>query len=205
MADFQTAWAAVDHAKNGEPASVELRPLLQQVRSLSLLATLAILSVFTATAQVQARDCRLPDDIIGEWEWKQQSDSDAVPHGRFSFETELNGKATLLRFQWFWPKDKNPRQELFVIHAKAQGEAKQATYFDEQGRESDCTVDVSTSRCALTIRCAAAVPPKYEFIVRSQDEMILGFSIPPPAMRGNPSAWFTGVAHRLRAPKEPEP
>jgi hypothetical protein len=172
------------------------------MRSLAVFTVLATLSVFTATAQVPARtECRLPDDMIGEWDWKQQSDSVAIPHGRFSFETELNGKATLLKFQWLWPKDKRPQQQLFVVHAKAQDKGKHAMYFDEQGRESDCTVDISTSRCTLTIRCAAAVPPKYEFMIRSEDEMILGFSIPPPNMRGNLVPWFRGVAHRLRARK----
>ena len=31
MAGFDTAWAAVNHAKDGEPVSAELRPLLRQV------------------------------------------------------------------------------------------------------------------------------------------------------------------------------
>jgi hypothetical protein len=33
MAGFEAAWAAVDHAKDGEPVSPELRPLLRQVYS----------------------------------------------------------------------------------------------------------------------------------------------------------------------------
>jgi len=33
MAGFDAAWAAVDHAKDGEPASSELRPLLRRVYS----------------------------------------------------------------------------------------------------------------------------------------------------------------------------
>jgi hypothetical protein len=33
MAGFEAAWAAVDHAKGGEPVSPELRPLLRQVYS----------------------------------------------------------------------------------------------------------------------------------------------------------------------------
>ena len=33
MAGFEAAWAAVDHAKHGEPVSPELRPLLRQVYS----------------------------------------------------------------------------------------------------------------------------------------------------------------------------
>jgi hypothetical protein len=33
MANFDAAWAAVNHAKNGEPVSSDLRPLLQQVYS----------------------------------------------------------------------------------------------------------------------------------------------------------------------------
>jgi len=171
----------------------------------SLLVFVA-LSLCTAIAQVRAQSaCRLPDDLIGEWDWKQQSDSDAVPYGRLSFETELSGKATLLRFQWSWPKDKSPQKQLFVIHAKTQAEKNHAMYFDERGRESDCTVDLSTSQCTLTITCDAAVPPKYEFIVRSQDEMVLGFSIPSPNMRGSLVPWFTGVARRLKPTKQQQP
>jgi hypothetical protein len=149
--------------------------------------------------------CRIPDDMIGEWEWKQLSDSDVVPHGRFSFEAELNGNATLLRFQWTWPKEKSSRQQLFVIHEKIQGEEKRAMYFDEHGKESGCTVDLSTSRCTLTITCDAAVPPRYDFIMRSQNEMVLGFSISPPSMHGDLVPWFRGVAHRLPASKKPGP
>ncbi len=33
MADFDTAWAAVNHAMDGEPVSSELRPFLRQVYS----------------------------------------------------------------------------------------------------------------------------------------------------------------------------
>jgi len=33
LAGFDTAWKAVNHAKDGEPVSSELRPLLQQVYS----------------------------------------------------------------------------------------------------------------------------------------------------------------------------
>jgi hypothetical protein len=177
------------------------------MRSVAVLIALATLSLCAATTQVRAQtECRLPDDMVGDWDWKAsapgQSESDTVPHGRLSFETELNGKATLLRFQWSWPKDKSPQHMLFVIHGKSQGEEKHAMYFDEGGRESECTVDLSTSRCMLTITCDAAVPPKYTFRVRSQDEMVLGFSIPPPNMRGNLVPWFTGVAHRSTAPKQ---
>ena len=177
------------------------------MRSPAVFIVLAALSLCAATTQVRAQTkCRLPDDMAGEWDWKAsapgQSESDTVPHGRLSFETELNGKAILLRFQWSWPKDKSPQHMLLVIHGKSQGEEKHALYFDEQGRESDCTVDSSTPRCTLTITCDAAVPPKYTFRVRSQDEMVLGFSILPPNMRGSLVPWFSGVAQRSTAPKQ---
>ena len=160
------------------------RTLSIHMRTVIICALLVMLSVFSEPAQLLAQQaCHVPNDLIGNWEWNKSSDSHVAPEGRFSFRSELNGKATLLRFRWSWPRDKAPQEQLFVIYQEARD-------------TSQCTIDVTQTRCDLTITCRSAVPPKYLFSIESQDEVTVGFYIPPPSMQGNPVPWFRATAHR---------
>lgn len=166
------------------------------MKFLATVATLAGILTLTVAAQVHAQEaCHAFDTLIGQWEWHQVPESDTGSHGTFSFQRELNGKARLLRLEWTLDKSKPPRRQLIVIYENGQRKEKSATYFDEYGTASSCSVENTKPLCGLTINCDSVLPPQYSFMIEAGDKLSL-------AVNGRLASWFRARASRV-APNGP--
>ena len=160
-----------------------------------LLAWVTLASSLKAqTAQNQS--CDVMRRFEGEWNWIAGSKSDDSPRGTFVFSKAAKDTPAELRITWFFPQSKNSRSDFFVISGDPNVKHG-ATYTDDKGRESACSVRIANNKCVLTLSCRSAIPPQYMFFPGTRDHMRFSFDAPPPHHHAEFVPWMVGEANKI--------
>ena len=152
----------------------------------------AIFSLSAAAQAAKPAGCHVLEDLQGEWDWKTPPDQ-GFHRGTFSFRNEVNGKVVLVKVTWLLPQGKSASEELFVIQSDQKDRAQ---HFDDRGTTSTCAIEVSDDQCKLKTTCSAAVPPGYEFIMQSKDEIRFVVNVSSTDPKEKLVPWITAQARR---------
>jgi hypothetical protein len=138
--------------------------------------------------------------LIGEWVG-EGGGQPGQNEGRFSFQTDLDGKILVRRNHTVFPATTNSpatiHDDLMIVYPEGQGTSQEAIYFDNEGNTIKYKVSFSDNSVVLTSELSANAP-RFRLTYASIDNRTVNitFEIAPPQSPGTFKVYVSGKAFK---------